>query len=934
MATVTSSLILKLVDQMSGPAKGAAGSLKGLASATKDLEKLGKINAFREAMRSMKDASAAFKNAQEQVRRLKTELAGTDSPSRKLQSALKAAERAAASAKKAFMDQGQAARQARTALEQSGGSVRRLAGEEAKLRNAIDRTNAALQRRAQRADALRGLGGMGAAGALYMGYQARRFGQKAIVSAAEFDLGIKYQQNFQHLSDEEQAPLIAQAKKIGQETPFTNLDVVRAQTKAMQGLGPISPGMRAEIAQGLMEHVKNYALIMEADLETSAEAVRSYLLATRKDISTKEKALHEAGKAVNQIVKMAKLGGMDDEDVQQFFKYGAAAATALGLSTNTTMAMGALARRSGLRGDEAGVFIRSASAKLASPTKKGLAALNAGGINYSDYVGMPDTLSTDRLEGQFKQNMGVKLTDASKRRLSKIMSDKDIIKDRARFVEEVTGAVEQQFPTTKKGTMRPADRQNIAKVANTFHALSAQTVDAERLLDAIMSSSMTLAQLNAIFTDRQGGRGAITQAGWDDFKAMWLQIKNAGDDEDMAKNMATNIMSGLGGSLENLKGSVENLTLSIGKANEGVLKFSMDKLGNMFDGISEMDSKALQAASALGVLVVSTATLAAMWKGAKLLGGVLGLGGSDIALKGSALKLDGSAVALTRAAAVLAGSKGETLADLPKNAGAEKLGVVAALWRTLLSSAPMLAAVELANTTTPDENERLQRAKKTSQDVRREHGDATLAEARKRYQPWYARRSLDSEDENDADYVRRLLEDREKLKSKKSQVFKVPPSTEMNARDFTLGSNGLSRIGKSQPRSNQGYLSDWDTRRVAQVPTGLNAPRPDEVRQPELSPDHIRLGGPNVKAQVDTSALGAAKAEAQETGAGIKSALDVTAKPKVDTSDLTKTLDLARQINSELSRTGALAQSVGRAAQDRLAQKIRGIHADIGIEAR
>ncbi|MBS7702674.1 phage tail tape measure protein [Chelatococcus asaccharovorans] len=570
MATVTSSLVLKLIDQMSGPAKGAAGSLKGLASATKNLEKLGKITAFREAMRSMKEASSAFKRTQEQVRRLKTELAGTDSPSRKLQSALKAAERAAASAKKAFMDQGQAARQARTALEQSGGSVRRLAGDEAKLRNAIDRTNAALQRRAQRADALRGLGGMGAAGALVAGYHARRLGQKSIVSAAEFDLGVKRQRYVQGLSGEEQAPLIEQAKRIGQETQFTNLDVVRAQTKAMQGLDAAAPGVRADIAQGLMEHVKNYAMIMEADLETSAEAVRSYLLATRKDISTKEKALKEAGKAVNQMVKMAKMGGMDDEDVQQFFKYSAASATTLGLTTDTLMSLGALARRGGLRGDEAGVFVRSASAKIASPTKKGLSALNAAGINYSDYVRMPDKLDVGGLEGQFKMNMGIGLEDGVRKKLTDILADKGLLGDRGKFIEAVTGAVEEQFPRTKKGTMRPADRVNISKVADTFYRLSAQSVDAEGLLDAVMSSNMTLAQLNAFLTDKQGGRGAITQSQWDQFKAARQQIKNAGDDEDMAKNMATNIMSGLGGSLENLKGSVENLVTSIGTANEGL----------------------------------------------------------------------------------------------------------------------------------------------------------------------------------------------------------------------------------------------------------------------------------------------------------------------------------------------------------------------------
>ncbi len=49
---------------------------------------------------------------------------------------------------------------------------------------------------------------------------------------------------------------------------------------------------------------------METDLATASEAIRSYLQTTGKDISTKGKALGEANKAVNQMVAMAKAGGM------------------------------------------------------------------------------------------------------------------------------------------------------------------------------------------------------------------------------------------------------------------------------------------------------------------------------------------------------------------------------------------------------------------------------------------------------------------------------------------------------------------------------------------------------------------------------------------------------------------------------------------------
>ncbi|MFC6777222.1 hypothetical protein [Methylobacterium gregans] len=40
-----------------------------------------------------------------------------------------------------------------------------------------------------------------------------------------------------------------------------------------------------------------------------------------------------------------------------------------------------------------------------------------------------------------------------------------------------------------------------------------------------MSKNMTLPQLNAWLTDKHGGKGAITQKQWDEFKAAREQIK-------------------------------------------------------------------------------------------------------------------------------------------------------------------------------------------------------------------------------------------------------------------------------------------------------------------------------------------------------------------------------------------------------------------------
>lgn len=626
----------------------------------------GAIEDFRVDARGLKQVSQAYRLAQQDLRKLKAEMASA--PSDAVASKLAEAHAAVARTSAAFQAQGAAVRSSRAALAEAGVGVNQLKSAETGLAASIGKATAELQRQttalgqnakaqakaAERAAARKdAAGALGAGAAVVAGYKGKEIGKKAVVSAAEFDIGVRKQRYFNGLDTEQQAPLIAQAKRIGQETQFSNLDVVKAQTKSMQGLpASFGPELKAQVAQGILENVRNYATVMEADLETSAEGIRSYLQTTGKDISTKEKALAEAQKATNQLVKMAKLGGMNDEDVQQFMKFAGGSGTTSGLTTESLMSLGALARRGGLRGDEAGTFIRSASSKLVSPTRPGLAAMNAAGINHSDYVSMPERLSTAALENQFKTTLGKGFTDEVRKRLDVVNADKDLIKDRANYTKAVTDAVAPILGKKKDGTVRASDTQTAAKAAGIFHKVSQQSVDAERLLDDMMSKNMTLAQLNAVLTDKHGGKGAITQRQWDEFKASREGIKKAGDDPNLAADMAKGIMAGLGGSLENLKGSIDNLILTIGTANEGWLKTAMDAGGSAVDTFSKLPPGAQQALSigaGAGVLAAST------YGTTKLLTTLLG-GSSGVALSASAVALDGSAAALTAAAARLGAS--------------------------------------------------------------------------------------------------------------------------------------------------------------------------------------------------------------------------------------------------------------------------------------
>ena len=648
-----------LVDKLGKKFDHLAKGMKSGEGVDKMAGALGKVRAQLEAIEKFNASKIKFFGSRDNLRKAQADLerhvktmaalgAGANTKAAASEQARLAAvvDRAARS----FDQQRNAAMAARRALTDMGVPVDRAAAHQQKLAGAVERANRQLERQHKWRSRIAGV--PAAAGAIAGAVTASRtshFAGKAIVSAADFDIGTRKQRAFTDVSAKDQAEILTpQAKRIGQDTQFTNLDVVKAQTTAMQGLpSNITGRIKAEVAAGILENVKNYALVMEADLATSAEAIRSYLQATNKDISTKEKALAEANKATNQLVRMAKLGGMSDDDVQGYLKFAMPTASAAGVSPEAAMAIAALARRGGLRGDEAGVFMRSTASKLVAPTKKGITALNAAGIDYNKFIRMPNSLSVDKLESHFGNEIGTAFTPEVRARLAAALNDNGTVGDRSKFTETVTSIIADQFPKTKKGQISAADRQKIAKAAGGFHKVSAASVDAERLLDTVMMSNMTLAQLNAFLTDKHGGKGAITQRQRDEYVSARKSLQGVGDDPNFAKKKADEIMGGFGGEYERLKGSVETLTQSIGEASAETFKLKsvFAGAGASLDWIANLPKPVLAGGAAVaGVGAVGGAA----WLTTQLAGG--------FGLSGSAVALDGAAAALTRAAVVLGGS--------------------------------------------------------------------------------------------------------------------------------------------------------------------------------------------------------------------------------------------------------------------------------------
>lgn len=268
---------MKAVDKAAaalGKATGMSKLGKQADAVAASLQKVSAIDAFRGSQASFASARTAFRDAATNVARLGAEMAKAEKPTAALGREYAKAQREVRSASAAFEAQKSAVIANKRALEQAGVPLSKLAAQERQLAAATNTATAALHRRHAallRSQGRRDAAGTLAAGAgLAAGGAALSVGKKSVVSVAEFDIATRKQREFTDISEAAQKNgLLPQAKKIGQDTQFSNLDIVKAQTKAMQGLpSNITGDLKAEIGQGIIENVKNYALVMEADMET------------------------------------------------------------------------------------------------------------------------------------------------------------------------------------------------------------------------------------------------------------------------------------------------------------------------------------------------------------------------------------------------------------------------------------------------------------------------------------------------------------------------------------------------------------------------------------------------------------------------------------------------------------------------------------------
>lgn len=637
--TRTASLRLQLIDAVSGPAKGVStalksmdGSLKNIGKASPELQVMinklealkraaGRMDAFQQAGRDLKEVRAAFQQARHEVAQLQSQLKSTNNPTAKLRSDLAMAKRVLKETAAAFRDQVNAQKEAQSALSRF--TITNFAKNQQRVRDEIKKTTEQIVKQAeaeknaqkQAAKPMPGTRERGrladaavtAAGATtsYYGAQGAKM---AFTNAVDMSEATDFQRGIAGLTVDQQKPLQAQAYKIGLDTRFTNADVVEAQTKIFQA-GIKDP----QVVMGMLDEITQYALAMRVTLTEAAETIRGGMQTMGKDISDPKTARENTRAFVDYAVKIAKMSGGDNQDVAQFFKFGGASTRSAGLPDDLTAAMAVILRKSGLRGDEAGVFSRAAAAKLVAPTNKGRDALAAMGIDYDKFTKI-DGLNTDGFKTMMQQKFGKTLTDEMVASLQDIIENGEftdqtgeqmpVVGDRGAFTEAAMGVVRPLF-ANGKGKLPAQDAKALAKAIGDFHKYSVDSVDTVGLLYEIMKAKPSYAQSVALFTNQQAGRANILAQQFGQIDKIREEIRNV--KPGFARTIGDVANSGLYGDTTKFKGSVETVLTKAGQDWEAVYRPVMNGMADLMDSFVQLPKPlrmlgeaAVAAAAALG----------------------------------------------------------------------------------------------------------------------------------------------------------------------------------------------------------------------------------------------------------------------------------------------------------------------------------------------
>jgi hypothetical protein len=270
-------------------------------------------------------------------------------------------------------------------------------------------------------------------------------------------------------------------------------------------------------------------------------------------------------------------------------------------------AMIATQGNAGMKGDEAGVAVRSMLTRMVRPTADSRQALAEMGLKFDDYAKDSKPVSADDLISGLR-NQGV---DARGMRGSL-----PGIIDRAKasggdIATELSAAL---IDGLKVDTVQ--DKNRISKMVARYVSSLGETIDVDRMFEDLRAKGVTPGQISRIFDAKQGTRLSTIMLD-DEYQRNLGELQNS---RGASARGAAVINQGAVGAHNRLVSSYDNLILSLGES--GVLDTAAKGLDAVASGLKslaetsprllEFGTYAVMAAAALGPLSLAVRGLAAV----------------------------------------------------------------------------------------------------------------------------------------------------------------------------------------------------------------------------------------------------------------------------------------------------------------------------------
>ncbi|MEO0443574.1 MAG: phage tail tape measure protein, partial [Pseudomonadota bacterium] len=376
---IETAAVLKLVDELTGPAKKAQASSnrleKSLGKTQKQLTQLQgdrlKIGAFTQLRKQSHNTRLALNEQQQEVRRLAKEYRSTKEPTKKLSREFETAKRKAADLKQQHNRQVTSLGHLRGQLKKAGIETRNLSKHDRRLARDIDKTTASLRHQAralkrhntamkryrQLADTSKGVAGKAAVvGAGGLG--AAWLGGRGIGAAGEYKALLADVAVTAGMSDREVTKLKNKISELTDVT-FKSREVLGDGAKVL-----IASGLDLKQTLGALPAIGKTATAADAEVQEVART--AFSLIDNLKIPTEE-----LGHAMDMLTESGKLGRFELRDMAQYFPSLTAQAKRLGLDGAEGVATLGAALQIALKGAadpaEAANNMRNFLAKVTSP---------------------------------------------------------------------------------------------------------------------------------------------------------------------------------------------------------------------------------------------------------------------------------------------------------------------------------------------------------------------------------------------------------------------------------------------------------------------------------------------------------------------------------------------------------------------------------------